>query len=161
MQMPQYVAPILQAKMTELASIISELLAIGKEVRLTVTGNSMYPFLRENRDSVILKSCSSCKLKKVDIVLIVRPNGQYVLHRIVKMNKGGFYILGDAQTRAEGPITPDCLIARVSYIIRNEKTISAGSFTWRALSLCWIILRPARRIIIKTAAKIPRRKVRK
>ena len=147
--------------MTELAAIINDLLSIGKDIRLTVTGNSMYPFLREYRDSVLLKRPSGYKPAIGDIVLVVKPGERYILHRIIKISHNGFYLLGDAQTRPEGPISSDGLVAYVSCIYRDGKIISAAGFFWRALSYCWIILRPLRSVLIRLAARLPRRKVRK
>ena len=58
------------------------LLSYGEQVPLVITGNSMYPFLRHGRDTVYLQKVQR-PLKKGDMVLYRRKNGQYILHRIV------------------------------------------------------------------------------
>ena len=68
-----------------------------------VTGGSMSPFLASNRDYVYLEKPKR-NLKKGDVVLFFRQNGDYVLHRIKHIRSEGYYITGDRQTTLEGPI---------------------------------------------------------
>ena len=67
-----------------LIPIIAEELSKGKLVKFAPKGKSMLPLLREGYDTVTLRSISE-PLKKYDIGLYQRKNGQYVLHRIVKV----------------------------------------------------------------------------
>ena len=59
----------------------------------TVNGTSMFPMLRNKKDTVIIKPLTG-KLKKYDITLY-RKRNLYVLHRIVKVTPGGYIICGD------------------------------------------------------------------
>lgn len=149
--------------MANIASVMCELFKMGKEVRLAVTGGSMYPFLREGQDSVTLANAQSYAPRVGDIVLIRRDNGQYVLHRVVKVShllsdlrakEEAFYLLGDAQTRIEGPLSKKCILAVVTSVCRNGKIININSVLWRFLSFVWILLRPMRAIIINAYIKI-------
>lgn len=57
-------------------------------------GVSMMPLLRQGRDAVRLVRPQK-PLKKRDIVLFERPSGQLVLHRIIRIRNGQYYIRGD------------------------------------------------------------------
>jgi len=139
-----------------MAPVILELFGIGKEIRLTVTGGSMYPFLRGGRDSVILQSAGMRRLRRGDIVLFVRPNGQYVLHRIIRARKAGLYLLGDAQTVSEGPVDPKSVVAVVRSVCRGGREIETRGLLWRAASASWMLLWPARKLLLRLAPKIAR-----
>ena len=60
----------------------------------TTAGMSMYPMLRNRRDTIIVKPYEG-RLKKYDIPLYKR-NGTYILHRIVKVLPDSYVICGDA-----------------------------------------------------------------
>ncbi len=143
-------------KMSELSCLIGELLEKDNMVRVTVTGNSMYPFLRHGIDSVLLAKRSALP-KKGDIALIRRADGNYVLHRIMKIKGGSFFIMGDSQDRPEGPLDMGQIAAVVAKVYRKGREISCTSLSWRMLSLIWTAAVPLRRSIIRgylTAAGI-------
>ncbi|MGB8454368.1 MAG: S24/S26 family peptidase [Anaerocolumna sp.] len=127
-----------------------ELLNGGQRVRITVTGMSMYPFLRGNKDRVELVRTNFSEIKRGDIVLAVRENKQYVLHRVIKKKKNYVYINGDAQQWCEGPIYPEQIIARVIAIWRLDNCIPCSGKGWKALTSFWRILFPFRYLIIKS-----------
>ena len=60
----------------------------------TNKGNSMYPLIRQGKDVLIIKKCNT-RLKKMDVPLYKRESGQYVLHRIIKVNENDYVIRGD------------------------------------------------------------------
>ena len=72
----------------ELSPLMIECLTQGQEVLLTITGNSMSPFLRHKRDQVVLTACDPTALEAGEVPLYRRDNGQYVLHRIVERDDG-------------------------------------------------------------------------
>ena len=65
----------------------------GKLIYTTV-GVSMRPLIKQGRDLLIVTKPQG-RLKKYDIPLYKRKNGQYVLHRVVKVKDDGYVILGD------------------------------------------------------------------
>lgn len=138
-----------QVKTGRLFSVIAEMLANGQRTRITVTGMSMYPFLRGNIDSVELCRTSIGKVSRGDIVLIRRTGGQYILHRLLCKEKGCLYIVGDSQTWVEGPLNPDQLIAVVTAVWRKDKRIDCSRLPWKFLSRLWLDLLPVRSCIIK------------
>ena len=79
---------------------LTQLLAVQMEkgeAPLRVTGSSMHPVLRDQKDTVYLQKPQK-PLKTGDVILYRRDNGAYVLHRIVKCRGEGRYICsGDNQ----------------------------------------------------------------
>ncbi len=133
---------------------IEEILSKGKQVRITVTGSSMYPFLRENIDSVLLSKVSFADLEKGNIALIKRENGQYILHRVLLKKNNCFFIVGDAQQWIEGPLQEDQLVAVASAIYRRDFKIDCTGGIWKIVSLTWLKLLPHREHLIASFKKL-------
>jgi hypothetical protein len=128
--------------------VIRKLLENDKRVRITVTGNSMYPFLRENKDSVELITCSFPGIRSGDIILIQRDDSAYVLHRVIFKKKEHVYINGDAQRSLEGPIRRDQILAKVNTVWREGAEISVNNIVWKVLAFLWFCILPFRKTII-------------
>ena len=117
---------------------LMEIVNAGHEVPLVVVGHSMEPFLIHERDSVLLAPiCDS--LKKGDIALFKRQDGQYILHRIYKINQDGYYFVGDNQNICdiEGPIRREQICAVVYKARRHGIEIQEKDFIWRLFSREW------------------------
>jgi len=138
-----------KVKSSELFPVIKEILSEGRTAWITVTGNSMYPFLREDIDSVKLSAASLETIKKGDIVLIRRLTGEYILHRVIRKEDDCFYMVGDAQRWIEGPLNPDQLIAVVTEIKRENRQFTCSNLLWRFLVGIWIKILPFRNYFIK------------
>lgn len=136
-------------KSAEIFPVIKEVLESGSRAWITVTGMSMYPFLREDKDCVELSEASINTIKKGDIVLIQRTTGEYILHRVLRKEKENFYIVGDAQQWIEGPLKPEQLIAVVTAVKRKKHQFSCQNMLWRILVRLWINIVPLRHIILK------------
>ena len=134
-----------------LKSLVEE----GKEVRLTITGGSMSPFLVHGRDTICF-SKPKRQLKKGDMVFYQRENGQYVMHRICRVKKDGYYIVGDAQWRIEGPVPKDAIFALVTSVRRKGRWIDQKNFWWWFFAHIWIRVIPFRRVIRKAYSGIRR-----
>lgn len=63
-------------------------------------GNSMWPTLKNRKQSVIVKKKDE-KLKKMDVALYKRANGTNVLHRVIETTDFGYIICGDSQFALE------------------------------------------------------------
>lgn len=134
-------------KSAELFPAVIELLQNDQKVRISVTGDSMMPFLREDTDSVELSGASYDKLRFGQIPLIRRDSGQYILHRLIRKSGGSFYIAGDAQFWIEGPLRPDQLVAIVTRVWRGDSPLSP--FFWHTLSYLWWFRLPAYYVLRK------------
>ena len=109
--------------------IIREWLAEGKSVRFGPRGTSMLPMLRQGIDSVVISPLPE-KLKKYDLPLYQRSNGQYVLHRVIAVGDT-YSCVGDNQFNYETGLTHDQMIGIVSRFYRKDKMISVDSIKYR------------------------------
>ena len=122
----------------------------NENVPVPIKGVSMRPFLRDG-DFAYLVSLPG-KLKRGDIVLYQRKNGQYVLHRIYKVLKNGDYLmLGDSQMMPE-PMREEQFRAKVSFVRCMGKECRPGSFKWWFFAVPWLRLAPWRPQIAKLLA---------
>jgi len=87
----------------------------------TNVGDSMYPLIQE-RDLLVIKK-AELPLKKYDVPLYKRDNGQYVLHRIIAIKNGEYIICGDNRAGREYGITDRHIIGVLTDVIRNGETI--------------------------------------
>ncbi|MBQ2948874.1 MAG: S24/S26 family peptidase [Clostridia bacterium] len=118
----------------------------GKEVSIIVTGSSMNPFLIHQRDTVFFRRPDR-PLRRGDIVFYQRDNGQYVLHRIVRVRGDMFDIIGDAQTEIEFGVRREQIFALITKVKRKGKLIRPGDFWWMFFERVWLRMIPLRRII--------------
>lgn len=137
--------------------LMQERFDAGLPLTLTVTGNSMLPFLSDKRDSVILTKVQH-EPRKGDIYLFRRADGRCVLHRVHRVAEDGVYFIGDAQTRIEGPIKRECLLAECHEAVRKGKTITEKSFVWRFFRNIWIRIIRSRPLIGRIIGKFKHRK---
>lgn len=114
----------------------------------TNKGNSMYPLIRQGKDVLIIKKCN-IRLKKMDVPLYKRESGQYVLHRIIKVNENDYVIRGDNTYSNETGIRDDQILGVLSGVIRSDKEISVNSFSYKLYSYFWYYTYYLRKIIIK------------
>lgn len=129
--------------------VIRELLESGEEVPLTISGNSMSPFFIHERDKVLLAPAKGI-LKKGDMALFQRKNGQYILHRICRVTPDNqYFFVGDAQTEIEGPIDREQIFGRVKAVCRKGRWLKPGDFWWDFFAHVWIRIIPARRAVCR------------
>ena len=110
-------------------SNFEEILAARGELIYTNVGDSMYPLIQP-RDLLVIQRCDG-RLKRLDIPLYKRDNGQYVLHRIVKKHSDGYVMCGDNRTSLEYGITDRHILGVLTQIIRDNKRISVYSAKYR------------------------------
>ncbi len=134
--------------MQELSPMLCELVDAGMRVKLTVTGASMYPMLHDRADSVVLARAD--KVKKWDLPLYKRDDGQYVLHRIMRVKNDCYDMCGDNQCVLEKGIRREQIVAVAVEFYRNGKCISCDNLLYRFLAAVWAIMRPIRPPVLRT-----------
>jgi|LSQX01.2.fsa_nt_gb hypothetical protein len=152
---------VMVTSIENLSEIILERLEYDSKIKLTVTGNSMYPLFRHGLDSVILAKTKD--IKKYDILLYRRKNGAYILHRVVKTNKDIMYMAGDNETVIEYPVKMEQALAVAEGFCRNNKYVSCNNFVYRIYSIIWSNIIPIRHrvLIILKRFKLFLRRVRR
>lgn len=124
--------------------VVQELLAQGESVSLTVTGESMSPFLRHGRDQIRLEAVTAPP-QRGDMVFFRRQSGQYVMHRVLRRLPDGCYALvGDGQQLVEAPIAAQQIFARVTQVCRKGVWLDRRSLRWRFFAGPWLTLLPLR-----------------
>lgn len=128
----------------ELLILLPQLLAENASVPLVITGDSMYPFLKHDRDVVYL--CALTRpVRPGDMVFYRRPSGRCVLHRVISMREDGYCMLGDHQITREWGVSSDSVMAVVTAVRRRGKLIRPGHPIWFFFEKIWprlIRLRP-------------------
>ena len=135
--------------------VLRELLAQGQSVSLTVTGESMSPFLQHGRDQIRLAAVTAPP-QRGDMVFFRRRNGQYIMHRVLRrMPDGNYAIIGDGQQQVESPIAPEQIFAVVTQVCRKGVWLGPESFWWRFFAGPWLTLLPLRPLLRRMARFIP------
>ena len=115
---------------------------------LVISGNSMSPFLVHGRDTVYLSHLDR-PAKRGDVLLYKRESGAYILHRVYKVEKDSYTMVGDAQTQLEQGIRQDQIIAIMTSALRKGKLQKKGSFWWEFFEKLWIRIIPLRPMFTK------------
>ncbi len=114
-------------QLNDLLPFIEEAFRMGKDFQIPITGTSMLPLLVQGRDFVKIVKYEN-KLRVGDIPLYRRDNGQFVLHRVVKIEADGTYTMcGDNQFKLEKGITDKHIIAVVKTLVIDGKEIDVSS----------------------------------
>ena len=103
----------------------------------TTFGVSMYPMLRDRRDTIVVSPCSG-RLKKHDVPLY-RRRDDYVLHRIIKVLPDSYVIRGDNCAYSEHGITDSDIVGVLTGFYRGDRYIDMHAFPYRLyVQLCRI-----------------------
>ena len=121
----------------------------------TTSGVSMYPMLRDRRDTIIVTKPDG-RLKRYDVALYKRGES-YVLHRVIKVLPDSYIIRGDNCLAKEYGITDDDVIGKLKSFYRKEKEINMMSISYRLYSRLIIVLHPLVSIKIKLKSKLSRK----
>lgn len=147
--------------MQELVELVKLQLSEGGFAKLTVTGCSMLPMLRDGRDTVDLIPVDKLQ-KKGAVILYRRENGQYVLHRIIQVCGGSYICSGDNQYMRE-PVAQTQLIAVVNGFTRKGRHYTCKHFGYSVYTAAMVGLFFLRRPYIALRRMLGRlgRKIRK
>lgn len=139
----------------EYVSILRELTEEGREASMVVAGNSMSPFLINERDVICFRKPDR-ELKKGDIVFYQRLNGQYIMHRIIRVRPEGYDIAGDAQKEIESPVAREQIFAVITKVKRKGRWIGPGNLWWEFFEHIWVNMVPFRRGLIAIYSRMVR-----
>ena len=142
-----------EIRLDDVMPLIKEKLASGHEVTFSPCGTSMLPFLKEGRDSITLKA-PPAKLKKYDIPLYQRKNGQYILHRVVRVGET-YTCVGDNQFALEKGVEHSQIIGVCTAVQRKGKpNKSINSPLWRVYAVIWHYTRFPRHVFVAVLRRI-------
>lgn len=131
---------------------------LERDNRLVYTnrGISMLPLLRQGKDILVIDKIGPEGCRCYDAVLFKRDNGQYVLHRVLKIRNGRYWILGDNCVVGEW-VREDQLLGILTGVLRGgQRKIDFHSLGYRLYVRLWCA--PWRlRIFLQKAFHFPRR----
>ena len=135
-------------------ALVENEIAEGKPVRFRLKGNSMFPLLRNGKDSVILEKCLPGELKPMDVVLF-RYRGSYVLHRIIQRTGVDLLMQGDGSIVSMELCTVNDVVGKVTGICRpSGKVVSVESLKWTLPSRLWRSSNFMRKFLLRVAYKL-------
>ncbi len=114
----------------------------------TNVGTSMMPLLRQRRDIIEIRKKELGRCKKYDVVLYKR-NGQYILHRILRVLPTGYLIAGDNNFFVERDITDMDILGVMKRVILDGKSISMDAPLYRLYVHLWCDCYPLRMFLLR------------
>lgn len=118
----------------------------------TTFGFSMYPMLRNRKDTIIIHP-SKGRLKKYDIPLYKRGE-KYVLHRIVEVLQESYVICGDNCENKEYGITDEDILGVLTGFYRDNRKINMNGIFYKTYVRIWVGLYPLRLFYKSTKRKV-------
>lgn len=124
---------------------MQQLLEEGRDVAIPVSGVSMTPYLQPNRDYVRISPSKNVQMVPGMIVFVLREDGSFALHRIIRCRADGVYLSGDAQSILEGPVERSRVLGWVSHVARDGEWHKLWRQTGLVYGVWWRWAFPLRR----------------
>lgn len=131
---------------------MGRLLAEGREVEFQPKGSSMLPFIRGERDSVVMLRRPTVAVG--DIVL-ARVSSGFVMHRVFAIDGENLTLMGDGNVRGTETCRRDDVLGTVTAIIRDGQSCPPGDGRF------WRTLLPIRRYLLAIIRRLPKYKNKK
>ena len=106
-------------------------------------GTSMRPTIVPGRDTVSIVAPEG-RASFYDILFYKRPDGQFVLHRVVAVEADSYTLCGDFQVDLEYGVKDEWVIGVVSEIVTPARTLTRGDRAFVAAAKKRIRNRPLR-----------------
>ena len=129
-------------------STFEEILTRDGRLVYTNVGDSMWPFIRERHDLLVIERPTG-RLGRYDVPLYRRDSGQYVLHRILKVRENDYVICGDNRWHRETGITDRHILGVLTAIIRDGKEVPVTDPLYRLYVHLWCDLFPLRAFLLR------------
>ena len=115
----------------------------------------MRPFVRNERDVVVLSPIEGVEIRK-GMVVLFRHKGRHVLHRVRRVGTdGGLVIEGDGNYRITERATTEDVVAWVSSVrLGGKGGFSYGSCRWRVRSAWSLMVKMLRTMAVDIKRKL-------
>lgn len=113
----------------------------------TTVGVSMYPMLRNRKDTIIVMPYEG-RLKKNDVPLYKRGSS-YILHRIIEVRPDSYVIRGDNCIQKEYGITDEQILGVLTGFYRGAKKVDMDGIGYKLYVHVWPFLYPMRRLYVQ------------
>lgn len=122
----------------------------------TTVGVSMWPMLRNRRDTIVVKPVpAGTRLRRFDVPLYRRGDA-YVLHRIVRVNPASYDILGDNCLAVERGIPDERVIGVLAGFYRGDRQVDMDGAGYRVYVRVWCALYPVRLLLMRARGTVAR-----
>ena len=126
-------------------------------VRIQLSGNSMFPLIRHQRDYVIVISPDN-SVSVGDIVLLCESgSGRYVMHRVWQLKEGKALMWGDNCGIPDGWFPMDAVLGKIVLVERGKRIIHPNSKKGLRRAKVWHKIRPAYYFVWRMKQRITRR----
>lgn len=143
-------------RLSEVYDVMVEMLESGGTVNFNPNGTSMLPTIMNHGDRVVIKKPNR-RLKKYELPLYIRKNGDFVLHRVVRVYENSYGMCGDNQWNIEKGVTDDQIVGVVTKIYRKGKEIDVEkSRLYNIYVILWVGIMPVRHIVFGGKNRIKR-----
>lgn len=127
------------SKMIDIVPGLIEKFDNNKDALLPVKGTSMLPLFNEENTIVNLERKED--YFKNDIVLYLRKDGHYVLHRIYEKDNEVFSMIGDHQVKIESGINKNQIICGVKNYYKDNKLYTMKNIKYKLYEFFWKCIR--------------------
>lgn len=141
--------------MNEQTSALEAQVRSGKPVISFTVGDSMEPLL-QNRASRVVICRADRPLCPGELPLYRRPNGQFIMHRIIRTDAANYYTRGDNRCGLE-TVPRGWVLGVVTEIYRGDWHFSVNDPLYRAYVAVWNFLYPLRWVVYKVRGRWHRR----
>ena len=131
------------------AGRIEDVLARDGVYVSTTVGRSMWPMLRNRRDTIVITPPAG-RLSRFDVPLY-RRGDDYVLHRVVGLRPGGYRIIGD-NCLAYEDVDEGRVIGVLTAFYRGDKPVDMQGVPYRAYVRAWRAIYPLRALLMRARA---------
>ncbi len=143
-------------KMTEEKTTIERELRAGRAVVTGTTGISMRPLLREGKTSVLIEPLER-PLSAGELPIFRRPDGKYVIHRVLSSDEQYYYTRGDNCLNGE-KVPKEWVLGVVTEIYRGKRTLRVTDRRYRLYVGFWRASAPARLALKKARVRLAQAK---
>ena len=105
-------------------SSYQEQLQENNQIAIVPKGNSMWPTLKHQGQSVIVGAKKE-RLREFDVALYVRGQNEFILHRVLKVLTDGYLMCGDSQFVLE-KVSEDQIFGVMLGFYRGKKFIDSN-----------------------------------
>ena len=143
--------------------LLHEMMRRGLPLRMPVRGSSMAPCIRDE-DVVTVAPMDQEDPRVGQVVAFITPSlGRLALHRVISRSAEGWVVRGDGCLEADGVVTRDAMLGRVTRVERNGREVRFGegrmgaSIAWLSRTGLLLGLRSVQRTPRRLAAAVLRR----
>lgn len=133
--------------MNNMPSALEQQVRSGRPVVSFTVGDSMEPLLYNRSTRVVICQVDR-QLRPGELPLYRRPNGRFIMHRIIRADADHYYTRGDNRCGLE-MVPRDWVLGVVTEIYRGKQHFSVNHPIYQAYVIVWNAIYPLRWMVYK------------